>query len=351
LEKTALSEQQQRPLHQSVLLAEVIDLLRPQSGGRFVDCTLGLGGHSEAILSAALTSQVIGIDRDAESLESANRRLEPFGDRFIGVHGNFKDLASVLDRMGVASVQGIIADLGISSYQLDAPERGFSFQQEAALDMRMDRSQGETAADLVNSLPEAELADLIFEYGEERGSRKVARAIVRERATEPIETTSRLAAIVVRALNIKGHWRIHPATRTFQALRIAVNSEIEGLGQFVSTAISYLNTGARLAIISFHSLEDRIVKNTFRLESGICQCDQRRFPPGLDAPVVARQSAGSFETVAPESAAGSETLCARCGARKRVTILTRKPVRPTEEEMNSNPRSRSARLRVCERLA
>ena len=367
--------------HLPVLLDEVINWLRPEEGGVFVDCTVGMAGHSKALLGASDSVTVIGIDRDAESLELATKRLEEYGERFKPVHSDYKTIKSVLaafgdspsiahdlnsrvegggkrgsgsdQRRGPANahsstaneegalkstlkVRGILADFGISSYQLDQAERGFSFTQDAPLDMRMDRSSGETAADLVNDLDERELADLIFEYGEERGSRKIARAIVREREKSRIETTSQLANTVIRALKVPGRWRIHPATRTFQALRIKVNMELEGLGDFISSAISCLQIGGRIAIISFHSLEDRIVKNAFRIEAGQCQC-----------PSGPRRAFG--ETL--ESEVGlDDVVCEVCGARKRVTILTRKPGRPSETEIAVNPRSRSARLRVAERI-
>jgi 16S rRNA (cytosine1402-N4)-methyltransferase len=333
-------------------------MLRPERGGRFVDCTLGLGGHAEAILLASPSALVIGIDTDAESLERATGRLENFGDRFIGIHANFKELAKVLHSLGIKTVEGIVADLGISSYQLAAPDRGFSFQQEAPLDARMDRSRGQTAADMVNTLEEAELADLIYAYGEERGARKIARMIIRERARQSIETTSQLANLVVRALNIKGRWRIHPATRTFQALRIAVNEEIEGLKEFISTAISCLAAEARFAVISFHSLEDRVVKTAFRLESGVCQCEYGSrdllggfgdLSPAASAYPDTDPDAASKAVERP-SAAGANVVCHRCGAKKRVIVLTRKPIRSSSEEIQINPRSRSARLRVCERV-
>lgn len=337
-------------------------MLRPERGGWFLDCTLGLGGHSEAILSASETAAVIGIDADAESLEKAAHRLSKFGNRFIGVHSNFKEIDKVLEGRGIKAVRGIVADLGISSFQLAVPERGFSFQHEAPLDARMDRSHGPTAADLVNDLEESELADLIYKYGEERGSRRIARLIVKERAKQPIETTTQLANIVVRALRTKGRWRIHPATRTFQALRIAVNDEIEGLSDFISKAISCLEPQARLAVISFHSLEDRVVKTALRLESGVCQCHSReRLEPGhliesLEYEESPYEGVTGHNLVSETHEAYSATVrdavvCQRCGARRRVTILTRKPIRPSAAEIGNNPRSRSARLRVCERVA
>ena len=318
--------------HQPVLLREVVDWLRASEGGTFVDCTVGLGGHAKAILDASPGARLIGLDRDPEALDLARERLSIFEDRVHLIHVNFEDAGAALTQRGIREVRGVLADLGVSSLQLEQKERGFSFVSDAPLDMRMDQSEGETAAGLVNELSERELADLIFEYGEERGARKIARAIVRERDREAILTTKRLADIVVRALNIPGRWRIHPATRTFQALRIAVNDELETLERFIPAAIALLANGGRLAIISFHSLEDRIVKRSFLRESGRCQCE---------TPV----SQGM-----PTRAHDDEIVCGRCGAATRVRILTRKPVRPTPEEIEHNPRSRSSLLRVCERL-
>jgi 16S rRNA (cytosine1402-N4)-methyltransferase len=324
------------PAHEPVLLKEVIDWLRPQTGGTFIDCTVGLGGHAEAMLASSPGTRVIGIDRDREALELAQRRLGRFHPRFRAAHANFRDIAAVGFELGEGDISGILADLGVSSLQLDKPERGFSFAADAALDMRMDTGSGETAADLINRLPEEELADLIFEYGEERGARKIARVIVRARQKQPITTTGQLADCVVRALNIRGRWRIHPATRTFQALRIAVNQELKALEGFIPDAISMLAPEGRLAIISFHSLEDRIVKRGFQLESGRCLCS-------VPAPKPLQSRVSPFGN--PD-----ELICPRCGARKRVRILTRKPVRASREEIERNSRSRSAILRVCERL-
>jgi 16S rRNA (cytosine1402-N4)-methyltransferase len=320
--------------HEPVLLREVVDWLRPGQGGTFIDCTLGLGGHSEALLSASPDAKVIGIDRDLDALGLAEKRLSVFENRFRAAHANFADVAAVLDGLGVDKVRGVLADLGVSSLQLDSVERGFSFASDAPLDMRMDRSLGETAADIVNRLTEGELADLIFEYGEERGARRVARGIIRARATGPITTTKQLADVAVRALRVPGRWRIHPATRTFQALRIAVNEELRALEDFIPSAISRLAEGGRLAIISFHSLEDRIVKRGFQRESGRCVCSG-----GIRA---GGQAPGPVES--------GEVICPACGARSRVMVLTRKPARPSQAEVGRNPRSRSARLRVCERI-
>ena len=320
-------------LHEPVLLAEVIEWLRPAEGGTFVDCTVGLGGHAWGILAASPHTRVIGIDRDRDALVLARERLSIFEDRVQLVQDNFESISTVLAREGITEARGILADLGVSSLQLERSERGFSFASDAPLDMRMDQSAGRTAAVLLNELAERELADLIFEYGEERGARKIARAIARQRDREPITTSKQLADIVVRALNVPGRWRIHPATRTFQALRIAVNDELRALEGFIPAAISQLARGGRLAIISFHSLEDRIVKRSFLRESGRCICEHKLQP-----------GAGRKEV------AVGDVLCEHCGASKRVSILTRKPVRPAPEEMERNPRSRSSLLRVCERL-
>jgi len=328
---------QKHPTHEPVLLNEVIHWLRPQQGGLFIDCTLGLGGHSEAILESSPDTRLIGIDRDREAIEIASERLLRFKDRFRAVQANFKDISRVLAGLEVEGARGMLADLGVSSLQFDTAERGFSFQVDAPLDMRMDRSQQETAADLLASLDETELANLIFEYGEERGSRKIARLIVRERERQPLTTTKQLADLVVRALRVPGRWRIHPATRTFQALRVAVNDELKAIKSLIPEAISALASGGRLAIISFHSLEDRIVKRGFQRESGrcICEADYKNI---LAAPPK------------PQSCLIDEVVCDRCGASRRVEVLTRKPVGPTEGEIERNARSRSARLRVCERL-
>lgn len=316
-------------LHTPVLVEEVVQWLRPAAGA-FIDCTLGLGGHSEALLLASPDITVLGIDRDREALEIAIRRLSQFGSRFQAVHGDFKDLGAILDAKRVHQVTGILADLGVSSFQLAAGDRGFSFLTESPLDMRMDPSAGETAASLIARLGEQELAGLIYEFGEERKARKIARAIVARRQISPILTTSQLAELVVKAARVPGRWRIHPATRTFQALRIAVNRELEGLEEFVSAAVSALEPGGRLAMISFHSLEDRIVKQSFKRESGQCLCRRR---PDL-----------------PPQTASDELVCIHCGARRREIVLTRRPVSAGDSEIARNPRARSAKMRVCERV-
>ncbi|QQS46283.1 MAG: 16S rRNA (cytosine(1402)-N(4))-methyltransferase RsmH [Acidobacteriota bacterium] len=312
-------------LHRPVMPAEALEHLVPERGGLYVDATLGPGGHTELILEASPEARVLGIDRDAEVIALAGQRLAGYGERFTAVHSDYRRIKEILRGEGIESVAGILADLGISSYQLDTTERGFSFRESsdvggaAPLDMRMDRTQALTAADLVNDLSERELADLIFKYGEERAARRIARGIVAARAKSRIATTGQLAEIVIRAVHQKGHWRIHPATRTFQALRIAVNRELEGLDRFIADAVDLLEPEGRLVVIAFHSLEDRIIKQALRYQSGQCQC-----PP-------------------------HQPVCA-CGAVRRVEILTRKAIQPGEEEIRSNPRSRSAKLRACRKL-
>jgi 16S rRNA (cytosine1402-N4)-methyltransferase len=307
--------------HRPVLLRETIELLEAARGGLFVDGTLGLGGHSEAILEASREARVIGIDRDREALEFARERLAEYGSRFQSAHANFRDISRVIEEIGGQDVRGVLVDLGVSSLQFDTGERGFSFRHEAPLDMRMDaKGDDETAADLLASLPEEEIARIIFEYGEERRSRRIARWIVERRERgEPIETTKALADLVARAVGYRKTDKVHPATRTFQALRIAVNRELDGLGEFVAEAVDLLQPNGRFVAISFHSLEDRIIKQTLRRLSGYCECDRR-------APVCS------------------------CGARRTVEILTRRPLVPGEEEVSENPRARSAKLRACRKL-
>ena len=308
--------------HRPVLLRETIELLAAECGGLFIDCTLGPGGHSEAILEASDTARVIGIDRDREALELAAKRLASFGARFRAVHADFRDLTGVVAKARVKNVNGVLADLGASSLQLDSPERGFSFRHDAPLDMRMNAgSDEETGAQLLARLAQEEIARLIFEYGEERRSRRIAALIVasRERG-EAVTTTKQLADLVIKAIGRRPGDRLHPATRTFQALRIAVNKELDGLDQFVESAIDLLQTDGRLVAISFHSLEDRLIKRTLRRLSGRCECPPR----------VPRCS---------------------CGARRAVEILTRRPVVASEAEIAENPRARSAKLRACRKLA
>ncbi len=305
--------------HVPVLTAEALSYLRPDRGGLFVDCTVGLGGHTRALLEAGAT-RVIGLDRDLDALAAAREALSPWAARVELVHADYRELDEVLDRSGIGAIDGAMADLGVSSMQFDTPGRGFSFQRDEPLDMRMDRSGGDTAAALLARATEGELADAIFAYGEERFSRRIARAIARERTEQPIATTGRLAAIVRRAVPHRGYQRIDPATRTFQALRIWVNRELEGLDQFVKTAARRLREGARLVMISFHSLEDRIVKHTLRALEDI------------------------------EHVEDIEDIEHR-GGDVRMRVLTKKPIVPGDAETGSNPRARSAKLRVAERIA
>jgi len=306
--------------HRPVLLTETLKFLATKRGGLFVDCTVGLGGHSEAILKASDKTRVIGIDRDPAALDYTRNRLAQFGNRFQAFHANFQDVGVVLQEAGETSAVGILADLGVSSLQFDSTERGFSFRFDAPLDMRMDPTSGNTAAELLAELPEVELARIIFEFGEERHSRRIARRIVERREQgQPISTTQALAELVVQAVGKHRGQQIHPATRTFQALRIAVNKELEGLAQFVETSIDLLEPSGQFVVISFHSLEDRIVKQEFRRLSGHCQC-----PPRLP-------------------------ICS-CGARKEVEVLTRRPITPGARELEENPRARSAKLRACQKL-
>jgi 16S rRNA (cytosine1402-N4)-methyltransferase len=345
------TDEEIRYSHEPVLLKEVLEWLRPERGGIFVDCTLGLGGHAEALLAAAPQTTVIGLDQDAKALALAQQRLERFAERFQAVHTNFKNLSAVLKDLGIAQVQGVLADIGVSSLQFDNPQRGFSFAADAPLDMRMDETLGETAADLANHLSEAELADLIFEYGEERGARKIARGIVKERQRQPITTTKQLADIAIRALHIQGRWRIHPATRTFQAFRIAVNDELNVLEKFIPQAVAALASGGRLAVISFHSLEDRIVKRAFQRESGQCLCEGKNRVSRPESYKRLRTAQKFKQPVEDLHLKISDAvICDACGARLRTHPLTRKPVRPDDPEIARNFRSRSALLRVCERI-
>lgn len=308
-------------LHQSVLLAEAVKLLNPQANEIFADVTLGLGGHSEKILQTAENAQVIGIDQDASAIDLARQRLEKFGNRIKIFHANFSEIKQILAKAEVAKVDGVLADLGVSSLQFDSEKRGFSFRFDAPLDMRMNPdSETETAAELLENLSETEIADLIYRYGEERNSRRIARRIVWKREIgEPIRTTRELAEAVEKAIGKRSKDKIHPATRTFQALRIAVNRELEILEDFLKDAIDVLKKDGRLAVITFHSLEDRIVKQTFQRYAGKCVC-----PPRL-------------------------WQC-QCGAVKEIEILTRKPLVPSEKELLGNPRARSAKLRACRKL-
>ncbi|NLF12961.1 MAG: 16S rRNA (cytosine(1402)-N(4))-methyltransferase RsmH [Anaerolineaceae bacterium] len=301
--------------HVPVLYDEVLAGLKIRPGGSYLDGTLGAAGHAAGILQASSPDgTLLGLDADPEAVAFAQEMLRPFGDRARLRVANFRHVGAVARAEGLSDVDGILLDLGLSSRQLADAERGFSFSQEGPLDMRMDPNSRRTAASLVNSLPEEELADLLWRYGEEQRSRRIARAIV---AARPVTTTAQLAAIVARSAG-RGQ-KIHPATRTFQALRIAVNDELQALADTLPQARDLLRPGGRLAIISFHSLEDRIVKQFFQRESRDCIC-----PPELP-------------------------VCA-CGHTATLMRVNRKPIRPAEDEVARNPRSRSARLRIAERL-
>jgi 16S rRNA (cytosine1402-N4)-methyltransferase len=290
-------------LHEPVMTREVLAFLQPEKGGVFVDCTVGMGGHALALLEAGAT-KVIGLDRDPAALRIAAETLAKYRDRVELVHSDYRAIASVLGARGIARVDGTLADMGISSYQLEAEGRGFSFQREDPLDMRMDTTTGPTAADLLRSAEESEIADAIYKFGEERFSRRISRAIVHARESGPLQTTAQLAAIVRRAVPRRGYSRIDPATRTFQALRIWVNRELENVDEFLKTVARRLQTRARLVVITFHSLEDRIVKHTLRA-----------LAQGENAPL---------------------------------RILTKKPITAQPDELERNPRARSAKLRSAE---
>ncbi len=289
--------------HEPVLVHEVVAVLRPRSDGVYVDATVGLGGHTRALVEAG-AGRVIGLDRDGGALTLARERLRDVADRVTLAHTDYRDLAAALGAQGLERVDGIVADLGVSSLQLDDAARGFSFRHAGPLDMRMDASSGPTAADVLASIDEDALADVLWRFGEERHSRRIARAVVRARDRRAIATTDDLAAIVRGAAGSRGHQRIDPATRTFQALRIWVNRELEGLDGFLDTAVNALRPAGRIAVIAFHSLEDRIVKQTFR------------------------------RLVAD---------------REDLTDLTRKPLVPGDAEVQRNPRARSAKLRAVEK--
>jgi 16S rRNA (cytosine1402-N4)-methyltransferase len=302
--------------HQPVLYNEIIHFLQPQKSGRYIDGTIGAGGHARGILEASEPDGLLlGLDVDTTALQIARKKLESYSDRVFLVHSSFKYLSKELDAMGWQMVDGILLDLGLSSMQLDVPERGFSFRNEASLDMRFDQQHPMSAKNLVNNLPEGELADLLYKYGEERRSRQVAKAIVNAR---PIESTIELARIVASATS-SGRPGMHPATRSFQALRIAVNDELAVLEEVLPQAISSLIPKGRLAVIAYHSLEDRIVKHYFRRESQDCIC-----PP--------------------------EQIVCNCGHKASVKVITKRPIRPQEDEIIRNSRARSARLRVIEKL-
>jgi len=307
--------------HVPVFICETIDALNAGRGGLFIDATVGLGGHARAILESSPDARIIGLDRDASSLAVAAERLAGFGDRAELIHSDYRELPELLARRGSPEVAGILADFGISSFQLGAPERGFSLQLDGPLDMRMDTSRGRTAAAIIEDAPVEELARIIFEYGEERKSRRIARAIVEARRREPVRRTLDLARIVAKASGPpdRGRRRIHPATRTFQAFRIAVNDELSNVDEFLLHAAEALQPAGRLAVITFHSLEDRIVKRQMRWLSTRCSCPK-----------------GASE-------------CA-CGQPNLLRLLTKRPLRPGDSEVRANPRSRSAKLRSAERV-
>ena len=318
--------------HLPVLVAEVVAALLPGcSGGSpaapggqtgvFVDCTLGGGGHAEALLRAAPGIRLVGLDRDADALEAARLRLAPFADRIVLVKQRFGDLSAALAEAGAHDAQGVLYDLGVSSVHLDRAERGFSYRASGALDMRMDPSGGPSAADVVNGYPEAELASVIARFGEERFARRIAGAIVRRRGSRPFESTTDLAEVVRDAIPAATRRSGgHPARRTFQALRIEVNEELGELQASLPQAIEALVPGGRVAVISYHSLEDRITKREFAAGAAACRCPR-------DLPVCV------------------------CGVRAILRVVTRKPIVPAPAELQSNPRAASARLRVAERLA
>jgi 16S rRNA (cytosine1402-N4)-methyltransferase len=307
---------EESPAHQPVLYNEIIHFLQPHQSGRYVDGTIGAGGHARGILDASgPEGLLLGFDVDSSALQLARKHLESYQDRVFLVNSSFKYLGKQLNAMGWRMVDGILFDLGLSSMQLDIPERGFSFGKEAPLDMRFNQQDQISAKELVNNLPEGELADLLFKYGEERHSRRVAKEIVKAR---PIESTIELAKIVASATS-SGRPGMHPATRTFQALRIAVNDELAAIEEVLPQAISSLKSGGRLAVIAYHSLEDRIVKHYFRQESKDCIC-----PP--------------------------EQIMCTCGHKAVVKVITKRPIRPQEEEIINNSRARSARLRVVEKI-
>ena len=304
------------PVHVPVLLDEILAGLQPQLGGYFVDCTVGLGGHAAAILEKISPSgRLLGIDADPEAIKLSQDKLGDYGEAVTLVNDNFINLEAICKRYHFHPVDGILFDLGVSSLQLDTAERGFSFHLDAPLNMRFDPGQGLTASDIVNSFSEQELAKLIEKYGEERHSRRIARYIVQNR---PIATTVELASLVEQALGGK-RAKIHPATRTFMALRIAVNSELQNLELALKQTINLLRPGGRLTVISYHSLEDRIVKQFMRYAASSCLC-----PPG--------------------------TVICRCGHVPTLKLISRKVIKPTSLEIESNPRSRSAKLRIAERL-
>ena len=310
----------QDPRHYSVLLSECIENLNIKPDGIYLDGTLGMGGHSYQIASRLTTGRLISIDRDETAIERAGRRLAPFMDRVTLVHGNFSDAASILDELGIEAVDGMLFDLGVSSPQLDEIERGFSYMGDAARDMRMDASDVLTAYDVVNTWDENRLNRILWDYGEERYARRITGAILKRRAEKPIETTLELVDIIRSAMPAAAlREKQHPAKRTFQAIRIAVNDELGAISQMMETAPDKLKTGGRLCVISFHSLEDRIIKSGIAARENGCTCPR-------EAPICT------------------------CGFVRSLKSVSRKPILPGAQELEENPRSRSAKLRVAERV-
>ena len=310
----------EQPKHVSVLLQECIDNLNIHPDGIYVDGTLGLGGHSYEIASRLTTGRLIGIDRDETAIERAGRRLQPFADRITLVHGNFSDAADILDSLNIDAVDGMLFDLGVSSPQLDEAQRGFSYRAEAPLDMRMDASEGLTAYEVVNPWDEGRLTRILWDYGEERYARRIPAAILAARAEKPIASTLELVDIIKSAMPAAAlREKQHPAKRSFQAIRIAVNDELGAIASMMETAPDKLKEGGRLCVISFHSLEDRIVKSGIAARENGCTCPR-------EAPICT------------------------CGFVKTLRSVSRKPILPSEEEIENNPRSRSAKLRVAERV-
>ena len=306
--------------HFSVLLNECIENLNIKPGGVYLDGTLGLGGHSYQIASRLTTGRLICIDRDETAIERAGKRLAPFGDKVTLVHGNFSDAAQIIDSLGIPGVDGMLFDLGVSSPQLDEIERGFSYMGDAPLDMRMDAGDSLTAYEVVNTWPEERLNRILWDYGEERYARRISRAIVEHRARKPIATTLELVEIIKGAMPAAAlREKQHPAKRSFQAIRIAVNDELGAISQMMETAPDKLNKGGRLCVISFHSLEDRIVKSGIASRENGCTCPR-------EAPICT------------------------CGFVQTLKSVSRKPILPSAEELEQNPRSRSAKLRVAERV-
>ena len=309
-----------QPRHVSVLLEECIENLNIKPDGIYVDGTLGLGGHSYEIASHLKNGRLIGIDRDETAIERAGNRLKPFGERVTLVHGNFSDTAAILDSLHIEGVDGMLFDLGVSSPQLDEAQRGFSYRVEAPLDMRMDASDGLTAYEIVNTWDAERLNRILWDYGEERYARRISAAILREREKKPIESTTELAEIIRSAMPAAAlREKQHPAKRSFQAIRIAVNDELGAIETMMRTAPDKLRVGGRLCVISFHSLEDRIVKNGITARENGCICPR-------EAPVCV------------------------CGFVRTLRSVSRKPILPSEEEIERNPRARSAKLRVAERV-